>query len=340
MSDAFQHGWVIAKDFSFDPPSLSDVLQMRGTMGRFVPPGVNAENEITDVKTRWQYDKDGNPERIAEKVEPYLPRGYQPGFAGVNLGSQMWHLLYGIYRGGLEYSPSLAQGIVDTLTHESTHSAMDPIIREILNEEYQNRVDSGELTNEEANKLANEDYGQFHEYGAYAAEYGTPAHISREKREPVKRMETYSRHPAVRQTPKQAHNSAELLDVARTLMPKLPNFGLSTRKDRNDRYEVIPADDEFERADELWERYRDMDWGGTVWDAASEPDDMAMIDTMMSRKPYEHYSEVDFDIPEEFQSEYNSPAERDFLRRYNYQKTFEEAMGLRALENAQKERKQ
>ena len=67
---------------------------------------------------------------------------------------------------------------------------------------------------------------------------------------------------------------------------------------------------------------------------------MAMIDTMMSRKPYEDYSDVDFDIPEEFQSEYNSPAERDFLRRYNHQKTFEEAMGLRALENARKERKQ
>lgn len=340
MSDAFQRGWVIAKDFSFEPPSISDLLQMQGTMGRFVPPGVNTEDKITDVKTRWQYDKDGNPERVAEKVEPYLPRGYQTGFAGVNLGSQMWHLLHGSYGRGLEYSPSLAQGITDTLTHESTHSAMDPIIREILNEEYRNRVDSGELSVKEAQKLANEDYGQFHEYGAYAAEYGTPARISREKREPVKRMETYSRHHAARQTPKQAQNSAELLDVARTLMPKLPNFGLSTRKDRNDRYEVIADDDEFERADELWERYRDMDWGKNIWDAASEPDDMAMIDTMMSRKPYEDYSEVHFDIPEEFESEYNSPAERDFLRRYNHQKTFEEAMGLRALENARKERKQ
>lgn len=339
MSDAFQRSWAIAKDFSFDPPSLSDVLQMRGTMGRFVPPGVNAEDKITDVKTRWQYDKDGNPERIAEKVEPYLPRGYQTGFAGVNLGSQMWHQLYGTYGRGLEYSPSLAQGITDTLTHESTHSAMDPIIREIINEEYQNRFDSGELSEKEAQKLANQDYGQFHEYGAYAAEYGTPARISREKREPVKRMETYSRHPAVRQTPKQAYNSTELLDVARTLMPKLPNFGLSTRKDRNDGHEVIADDDELERADEIWERYR---WGENqnIWDAASEPDDMAMIDTMMSRKPYEDYSDIEFDLPKELQSEYLSAAERNFLRRYNHQKTFEEAMGLRALENARKEKKQ
>tara|TARA_R110002020_G_scaffold26498_6_gene85822 strand:- start:3667 stop:4680 length:1014 start_codon:yes stop_codon:yes gene_type:complete len=332
MSDAFQESWDIVKDFYLDPPSLADVYQMRGPMGHFVPPDINSDDKITDLKTRWQYDKDGNPEKITEKVEPYLPRGYKPGFAGVNLGSHMWDMLYGIYRQPLRHSPRLEQGITDTLTHESTHKAMDSIIREILQEEYMNKVKSGELSTKEAQALANKDYGQFHEYGAYASEFGTPAYISREERDPVKRMKIYSQHPATRSTPKQAFDSAELLDVARTLMPKLPNYGLSTRKDRNDNYEVIQDESANERADELYEQVTDDSMFydlGQFRNLASEPDDNDLIDTMMTRKPYEHYSDIDFDFPQD-------SSERDLIRRFNRQKSFKQAMGLRARENAKK----
>ena len=115
-------------------------------------------------------------------------------------------------------------------------------------------------------------------------------------------------------------------------MPKLPNYGLSTRKDRNDNYEVIQDESANERADELYEQVTDDSMFydlGQFRNLASEPDDNDLIDTMMTRKPYEHYSDIDFDFPQD-------SSERDLIRRFNRQKSFKQAMGLRARENAKK----